>query len=136
VKLKAEWKIAVAKATSKPAMLSFALRMPSGSRAASFQQTPLKGTNTTSIQATPITLKQKCARAARLAWTFAPKAASQAVTVVPMFSPSTMAAELRNTPTGSVSTLPSQPLSAQVMVMAMAAEEDWTISVRRMPPTR
>ena len=36
-----------------------------------------------SIHNTPITLKEKCARAARLACTFAPSAASHAVTVVP-----------------------------------------------------
>ncbi len=71
-----------------------------------------------------------------MALTLAPVEASQAVTVVPIFSPSTIAAEFWKTPRGLVLTSPSQPFRAQVMVMAIAADEDCTRRVRKMPVIR
>ena len=62
-----------------------------------------------------------------------PAAASQAVTVVPMFMPNTVAAAASNVIT---------PWLARVMAMAVVAADDWTIAVktsetvkqRRSPP--
>jgi hypothetical protein len=53
----------------------------------------VKGMKSSNIQQTPMTLNRKWARAARLALTAVPMEASQAVMVVPMFSPSTIAAD-------------------------------------------
>ena len=72
-------------------------------------------------------LKIKCARAALLALIFAPKEASHAVTVVPMFSPRTIAA--------AISKL-IQPFIATIIVMPIAADDDCTKIVRKTPMIR
>lgn len=128
MRLNEVWKIATAKATLmrpvgvlSPAFLVFISIIQSGKRWSEFQMrlvmTPMKRT----AQMVPMTLNRKCARAARLAFTLAEMEASHAVTVVPMFSPSTMAAQLVNTVWGSS---PSHPFQAHAMVMAMAADDD------------
>ena len=77
-----------------------------------------------SIQITPIILNMVCTRAALLAFTLAPIDAKNAVIVVPIFSPKTMAAAV-----GKV----IQPIEAIVMVIAIAALEDCTIIVNKVP---
>ena len=68
-----------------------------------------------------------------MAFVLAPRDANQAVMVVPMFSPSTTAAEIWKTLIGSS---PNQPLIAQVIVIAIAAEEDCTMRVSTIPAAR
>ena len=79
------------------------------------------------IQTTPKVLNIRWALAARLADTFAIVAAKFAVIVVPIFSPRTRAAAVSN---------PIQPLLAITSVSAMVAEEDWMITVSRVPIKR
>ena len=84
-------------------------------------------------QMVPMTLKRKWALAARLALTLVPREASHAVTVVPIFSPRTTAAEILKAIYGSA---PNHPFHAHVMVMAIAAEDDCTRRVSKIPAMR
>ncbi len=73
---------------------------------------------------TPSMLNTVWIRAARLAFVFALKDARNAVMVVPMFSPNTTAAAVEKS---------IHPAYAMARVIAIAALDDWTMTVRRVP---
>lgn len=85
-----------------------------------------KGRNRIVAQITPKRLNTICALAVLFADMFATDAAILEVMVVPMFSPSTIAAAIENG---------MKPLATSTIVMAIVAAEDWSIKVITAPVT-
>ena len=80
-----------------------------------------------SAQTTPNRLNTVCDKAARLAEVLATEAAILAVMVVPIFSPKTIAHAILNG---------IHPMLSMMRVMAIVAEEDWSMSVSTVPTPR
>ena len=87
---------------------------------------PRNGLKRMKTQVTPKRLKRRWARAVLFALTLATEAAMFEVIVVPMFSPSTIAAAMVKG---------MYPWATRTMVIAIVAAEDWSMRVMQAPAT-